>query len=183
MNGSQLPSEAFVVLIARHERRIRGYIATLVAFDQEAIDDLLQTTYLVAWRKLPGFRYEQPEPDEEAVRWMIAIARLETFNYLRQRKKRMPLSFSESLLNEIADVQEQDWDYFHARWRAFSGCVAKLDDSQKDLIRLRYGQSLSANEIGNRQGKKPNTVVATLSRIRKALDRCIQLTLKKEGFC
>lgn len=183
MKGSQLSPEAFVVLIARHERRIRGYIASLVAFDQEAIDDLLQTTYLVAWRKLPGFCYMQTEPDEEAIRWVIAIARLETFNYIRQRKKRMPVAFSESLLSEIADVQDQEWDYFQARWRAFSGCVEKLDSKQKDLIRLRYGLGLSAGEIGTRQGKRPNTVLATLSRIRKSLEKCILMTLKKEGIC
>ncbi|TWT75574.1 RNA polymerase sigma factor [Posidoniimonas polymericola] len=183
LTGSTLEPEAFVLLIARHERRIRGFIATLLPFDRDAVDDLIQTTYLVAWRKLAEFRYERETPDEEAVRWIIAIARFETFSHMRANKKHRYAELDEQLLGQIADVQSEDWGRFDARWRAFGSCVQKLEGSQREVIRLRYGLGLSLDEIGQRYGKLPNTIAARLSRIRRALEKCIGTSLQNEGYC
>lgn len=183
LGGATLDPEAFVLIIARHERRIRGFIATLLPFDRAAVDDLVQTTYLVAWRKLTDFRYQGDTPDEEAVRWIIAIARFETFSYLRASKKRRALEFDEELLGEIADTQADDWDAFDARWRAFTGCVQKLPEQQREVIKLRYGAGLSLDEIGKRHERPANTIAVRLSRIRKTLEECIRASLRNEGYC
>lgn len=183
MASSRLKPEQFVLLIAKHDRRVRAFIATLLPFDRDAVDDILQTTYLVAWEKLADFHYEAAEPDEEVVRWIIAIARLEAFTFLRSSKKHKHAGLSEAVLNRIADMQQHDWDHFEARWRAFTRCVEKLDKSQKELIQLRYGSGLNPTEIGARWGKAPNTVSVTMARIRKALEKCITANMRKEGYC
>ncbi|TWT36513.1 ECF RNA polymerase sigma factor SigK [Posidoniimonas corsicana] len=182
LTGSTLDPEDFVLLIARHERRIRGFIATMLPFDRGAVDDLIQTTYLVAWRKLPEFRFEGETPDEEAVRWIIAIARFETFNHLRSRKKVLHAEFDEELLVQVADEQASDWESFEARWRAFAGCVKKLEPFQQEVIRMRFGAGMSHKEIGERLGKLPNTIAARLSRIRRSLELCIGTSLESEGY-
>ena len=45
VSAASLPQEQFVVLIARHERRIRSFIAGLVFCDRDAIDEVIQSTY------------------------------------------------------------------------------------------------------------------------------------------
>lgn len=183
MAGKQLKPEQFVLLVSRHERRVRAFIATLLPFDRASFDDILQATYLVAWQKLDSFSYEAAEPDEEVVRWILTIARFEAFAYLRDTKKHKHSGLSEAVLNRIADLQLSDWDRFEARWRAFVNCVEKLDAPQKELLQLRFGAGLNHAEIGARLGKLPNTVSASMSRIRRALEKCINFALRKEGYC
>src|SRR5690606_28204662 len=70
VSGAGLSQEQFVVLIARLERRVRSFIATLVGGNRDAIDEIIQSSYLVAWRKLSSFTYLDSTPDEELVRWI-----------------------------------------------------------------------------------------------------------------
>ena len=86
MSAASLPQEQFVVLIARHERRVRSFIAALVSCDRDAIDEVIQSTYLVAWRKLDSFTYFDETPDEELIRWMCTIARFEVKEYSRRKR-------------------------------------------------------------------------------------------------
>ena len=72
------------MLIARHERRIRSFIASLVSCNRDAVDEVIQSTYLVAWRKLESFTYVDPTPDEELIRWMCTIARFEVKDFIRK---------------------------------------------------------------------------------------------------
>src|SRR5690606_33544215 len=58
-----LTSDQFVVLIARHERRVRSFIVSLAAGSADAVDEVLQATYLVAWQKLHSFSYVEATPD------------------------------------------------------------------------------------------------------------------------
>jgi RNA polymerase sigma-70 factor (ECF subfamily) len=182
VSAASLPQEQFVVLIARHERRIRSFIASLVACNRDAIDEVIQSTYLVAWRKLDSFTYMDSTPDEELIRWMCTIARFEVKDYLR-RQRTFHTAFDVSLIDRIADMQLAESDYFEARHEALSGCLERLEAGQRDLLNLRYGRNLSVKEVAARQGRQAGAVYTTLSRIRKALERCIQHTLRQEGYC
>jgi RNA polymerase sigma-70 factor, ECF subfamily len=182
MSAASLPQEQFVVLIARHERRIRSFIAALVSCNRDAIDEVIQSTYLVAWRKLDSFAYVDPTPDEELIRWMCTIARFEVKDFLRcQRDFRVP--FDERLIDQIADMQFAESDYFEARHDALAGCLSRLAADQRELLNQRYGRNLSVKEVAARQGRQAGAVYTMLSRIRKALERCIQNSLRREGYC
>jgi RNA polymerase sigma-70 factor, ECF subfamily len=182
LSAASLPQEQFVVLIARHERRIRSFIAALVTCNQDAIDEVIQSTYLVAWRKLDSFTYLDGAPDEELIRWMCAIARFEVKDYLR-RQRDFCVAFDESLIDQIADMQVAEADYFEARHEALAACLSRLAIKQRELLNQRYGHSLSVKEMAARQGRQSGAVYTMLSRIRKALERCIQNTLRLEGYC
>ena len=57
MSEKPLSADQFVVLIARHERRVRSFIATLTTCRSDVVDEVLQATYLTAWQKLDAFTY------------------------------------------------------------------------------------------------------------------------------
>jgi len=182
VSATSLPQEQFVVLIARHERRIRSFIASLVSCNRDAVDEVIQSTYLVAWRKLESFTYVDPTPDEELIRWMCTIARFEVKDFIRRRRD-FHVALDAGLIDRIADLQIAESDYFEARHEALAECLSKLAASQRDLLNLRYGHNLSVKEVAARQGRQAGAVYTTLSRIRKALERCIQNTLRQEGYC
>jgi len=101
VDAKPLDPDQFVVLFARHERRVRSFISTLVACRSDLVDDVLQATSLVAWQKLDTFSYTGNTPDEELVRWMCTVARFEVMN--ASRKKRSPMfDLDESTVEAIA---------------------------------------------------------------------------------
>jgi RNA polymerase sigma-70 factor, ECF subfamily len=177
-----LPQEVFVMLIARHERRVRSFIASLVSCDRDAIDEVIQSTYLVAWRKLHTFTYVDDRPDEELIRWMCTIARFEVKNYIR-RETAFRSAFGGDLIDQIADTQIEKSAYLEARHDALAGCLEHLAAGQRMMVTLRYGQNLTISELAARQGRPAGAVYTALSRIRKALEQCIQNTLRKQGYC
>lgn len=178
---SKLDTDRFGKIVERHEGRLRAFIATMVAFDPDAIDEVLQATWLTAWKKLDTFRHTKTEPDEEAISWMCSIARYETFSHLRRESKQRRFLFSEELINQIVELQSEESDYFEARRRALDSCVDKLAPKHRESIRLRYGMGLSMAEVAAIEGKQVNAATVGMARLRKSLERCVQLTLSREG--
>jgi RNA polymerase sigma-70 factor (ECF subfamily) len=182
VSAAPLPQEQFVVLIARHERRIRSFIAALVACDRDSIDEVIQATYLVAWRKLSSFSFVGERPDEELVRWMCTIARFEVKGFLRQQRA-YHRALDANLIDRIADFQIGNSDYFEARHEALANCLGRLPRRQRHMLNLRYGHNLSVAELAAREGRQVGAIYTTLSRIRKVLERCIRTSLRQEGYC
>jgi RNA polymerase sigma-70 factor (ECF subfamily) len=180
MSEKHLAQDQFVVLIARHERRVRSFIASLAACHGEMIDEVLQSTYLVAWQKLASFTYVGGAPDEELVRWMCTVARFEVMNYMRQSRSTR-LAFDSAVIERIADYELEHASELESRHDALRGCLEKLPSRQRDLLGLRYWRGLSIGEIANRLHQQANATYTALSRIRKALERCINQSLRQEG--
>lgn len=182
VSAAFLSQEQFVVLIARHERRIRSFIAALASCNRDVIDEVIQSTYLVAWRKLESFTYVQATPDEELIRWMCTIARFEIKDYIR-RERRFQRVFGDDLIDRIAEMQVERSDYFEARHEALARCLKRLMASQRDILNLRYGRNLSVKELAALQEREAGAVYTALTRIRQTLERCIRTTLRQEGYC
>jgi RNA polymerase sigma-70 factor (ECF subfamily) len=176
-----LTSDQFVVLIARHERRVRSFIVSLAASSADAVDEVLQATYLVAWQKLHSFSYVEATPDEELVRWMCTIARFELMSYSR-RYGSSRLAFDDALIAQIADVHAESSDYLESRHQALRGCIERLPTRQREMLGQRYWRGESVQELASSRGQEVNAVYTALSRIRKGLERCIRQSMRQEGY-
>jgi len=176
-----LTPDQFVVLIARHERRVRSFIATLATCKTDVVDEVLQSTYLVAWQKLASFSYVESAPDEELVRWMCTIARFEVMSYLR-RYGSSRLAFDARVIERIADVCLEHSDYLESRHQALKGCLERLPSQQRDMLSQRYWRGVSIKELAAQSGREVSAVYTALSRIRKTLERCIHRSLSQEGY-
>src|SRR5690348_13877386 len=92
-----ISEEEFVALTVRYERRVRLFIATLHP-ERGDVDEIVQDTWVVAWKKIQMFRYRGESPDEEFVRWLCTIARYEVLKY---RKKSVPrLVLNEQVIDQ-----------------------------------------------------------------------------------
>lgn len=182
MSTSGVEPDDFVLLLARHGPRVRAFIATLVGYDAEVIDEVMQSTLLIAWKKLESFRYHEESPAEELIRWVCTIARFEVLGYLRDRKRRQTLVFDESLVVELADLQDEKSEFLDARRTALRGCLKQLEPKQQEAIRMRYGVGLSMPEIATRQGRSVKAATVAMCRLRKALEKCILQALGREGL-
>ena len=175
-----LSPDQFVVLLARHERRVRGFIASLLTCRSDLVEDILQSTFLVAWRKLDTFSYGDETPDEELVRWMCTIARFETLNANRKGPTGQ-YSVDTAAIEAIAESHFDYMDGLEDRFEALKVCLERLPIHHRELLSLRYWQGLSVDEVASRLGRHLNAVYTSLSRVRKTLEQCITHSLRQKG--
>jgi RNA polymerase sigma-70 factor (ECF subfamily) len=171
--------ERFVTLIVRYERRVRVFVSTLHPKPAD-VDEILQDAWLVAWKKLDTFRYSGDQPDEEFVRWLCTIARYEVLDYRRKNATRLQLD--ERVIEELTALQFDKADYFEARHDALMKCIENLRARDKEIIRRRYQEDASVQDVANWIGRSIDAVYKSLNRIRTSLLACVERTLKREGY-
>ena len=91
-------NEVFVELLTLHQRRLYGFIYTLVPNTADA-EDLLQQTSLVLWQKFNEFDLNSSFPA-----WACRIAHFLVLNHLRE-KRRSRVVLSDELIARLAETR------------------------------------------------------------------------------
>jgi RNA polymerase sigma-70 factor (ECF subfamily) len=176
MESSDSSEELFVQLFARNERHLRGFVRSM-GLGWNEVDDVIQTTSLVMWRK-----WDQFDPDSDYMAWARVIARFEVLkarrNFARDRHV-----FRDDLMEMLADGAEGTFDISTAdRYReALSRCLQKLPEKSRDLISSAYHGNQTIRELAMDQGKSATAMYKVLDRIRKKLQVCIEDSLATDG--
>ena len=161
----------FSQLLTKSQRRIYAFNLTLIANRAEA-EDILQETNLILCRKAAEY-----DPDRHFLAWAFKIARFQTMAHMKTRS-RSPLVFQEDLMEKLSDDAE-NLDGFGSLQRALAQCMEKLTKRNRELIRIRYEQGMSLEDSAKELGKPKGTVSMALYRIRIALWRCVERTMKE----
>ncbi len=165
-------SEAFLRLYTREQFRIAGFVRSLVVDAAEA-GDVLQETSLELWRS-----FSQYDPNRDFANWAFGVARHQVLKHYRS-KRRDPLTFSQSMLNELADETAQLLTDEQPRFQALRDCVSRLTERQRALIRDFYSNGMSAGEIAKQWERNTHAVYNSLREIRKQLQSCIAMRLRQ----
>jgi RNA polymerase sigma-70 factor, ECF subfamily len=165
-------AEEFVFLLARHERQLGAYVMTMVPHPQDA-DDILQEAKVVMWRHFAKF-----ESGTNFGAWARKVAFHQVLAY-RKRKHRDRLDFSEEFLSAVADEAELGAPRLELRERALYDCIAKLPADQGEVLRLRYQDALSLDDMAARLGRTVCALYRQLSRVRQVLHECVTKTLSR----
>ncbi len=166
----QRDQDAFAELYRRLAPGIFDHILVLVG-DRGTAEDILQQTFLDAWRGLATLR----EPDR--VRgWLFGIARHLAQDHLRSRPVlAAPLEDAPELesrepgpetLAISGDAERLVWD-----------AAAALEPQHREALSLSLRQGLTYREIGDALGLRPARAGDLLVRAREALGRAVQLLL------
>lgn len=166
----------FVRQLTRCQPRLYAYIMTLVLNPHEA-DDVLQQANLVIWEKLDEFLGCR---DFGALACRVAYYQVLAHRRDQSRERRR-LLFDDELIESLATTAGGKTDAFHGYLATLRDCLAKLPDVQRDLVRRRYEPGGSVNGIAADRGDSPNSVSASLYRIRKALLECVRENLAKDS--
>jgi RNA polymerase sigma-70 factor (ECF subfamily) len=165
----------FVSQLVRHQRRIYAFIGSLV-HHQADIEDLYQQTCLVLWKK-----HDQYDGNREFFPWACGFAKHEVFNYLRKRDQRGRVYLSEQLLAEIAEEHLRAEAEGDARWAQLDACRAKLQETQRNLLRRCYEGTGAIKEIAADMRISPAALTMRLQRIKQAVLACIEKSLAAEA--
>jgi RNA polymerase sigma-70 factor (ECF subfamily) len=167
--------EEFLGLFSRNQSRVQAYIRSLVP-DATSADDVFQATSLVLWRSFATY-----DRDREFLPWALGVARHQVLMFWRTKRRDRHV-FSESLLTTLADEALERSAGAHDRQRALDACVEGLPPRQRDLIRMFYGENLSADEIATSWDRTVHAVYKALKVMRKSLLECVERQLAAEGL-
>ena len=164
-------SSLFVPLFTASERRLRAFIFGMVPSQQD-VDEIMQEVSIVLWKK-----FDQYEPGTEFIRWAYVVARYEVLMY-RRKKARDRLSFSEKLLEILANEYEEERDVLEDERLALDHCLRKLPDAEREFILTVYAKDMRINQIAESTGRTATSLYKRLNRMRKRLFDCVTMRVK-----
>lgn len=165
--------DEFLRRLLQHENDLRALVASVVR-DVHAREDVFQDVALTLWREAD--RYDPTRP-------FGAWARGVAVNLIRQyltRDRQFPAAFSPEVLQAVIDAFDRTEPEAPRRLRALEECRKLLRDQPRRLLKLRYGLRLSIDEVAGQTRQTRDAVYRALSRIRQALERCIERRLASE---
>ncbi len=166
--------EEFLGLIARHQRRLHLFVASLVPAAADA-EDVLQETNLVLWREFRTF-----EPGSNFSAWACTVALNQVLAW-RKKRQRDRLVFSDEFLSAVSQELIAAEEQLEERAAVLAGCVDRMPEHHREVLRLRYTESRSVEAIAARVQRTTEAVYRMLSRIRQALSDCASRTLAERG--
>ncbi|MGQ0723113.1 MAG: RNA polymerase sigma factor [Candidatus Eiseniibacteriota bacterium] len=156
---------AFGMLVRRHQRRVFGLGVRLLGTSHDA-DDLVQETFLRAWRALDRLDAERP-----VIPWLLRIATNRAMTMLSARGRRAAEVLDEDL---PAAGTRPDESAERAQLLArVSRALAALSDEQRIVLSLRASEGLSYLEIAAMLDVPVGTVMSRLARARETMRRMV----------
>ena len=167
-------SKQLVLLMTQHQRRIFGYIYTLVP-DRHDAEDLLQETSLVVCEKFEQFR-----PGTDFAAWACQIAYWEV-RRARQKFARAKVVFNQEVVDAISETAAELAPQMSARHEALAKCLQKLHPRDRELLLTRYEPGSGVEAAAQRTGRSLEAAYKALARLRKLLLDCVSHQLSTEG--
>jgi RNA polymerase sigma-70 factor (ECF subfamily) len=153
-------SERLELLFRQTFRRVMAYC--LRRTGEAAAHDAVAEVYAVAWRR----RRRLPAGDEEAVLWLLGIARLVLANQARSQRRWARLL---RRVAERADPDPPPADAPNDAGDGLAAALAQVSDADRELLRLTYWDDLSRQDIATVLGISVGAVDTRLHRARQRL--------------
>ncbi len=143
--------------------------AWLVVRDTHGAEDIFQNVALKAMTRDVRF-----ENEAALMSWAFITARREGIDWLRRHQRE-----TLCLDGEILALLEQEWqsEAAHpagAKVEALQDCLAAAPESARRLLKLRYFDGYSCEEVAARMGLGLNAIYKRVSRLHESLKDCIE---------
>lgn len=153
-------ADAFDGLVRRHIRSLYGFVYRMVGNDRATAEDIVQETFMRAWKHLDRF-----DPERSFRAWLFSIGRNAALDRLRRRRDIPFALFRDdqggNVLEETSGDDARSVDELLARAdadRTMRRALDRLSPDQRTLLDLRYRDDLSLAEIAQVFGIPYNTV-------------------------
>lgn len=164
------PHLAFTRLFVAAQPALHGFLISLV-HDTHAADDLLQELAERLWRKFGDYDASRP-----FIAWGIGFARLLAMEW-RRRQQRLPLPLDDETLDHLATAAAEEAPRHDERLDALRACLKKLTERQRNVLRMRYQESMPVAAIASSSNRTQMAVYKLLKHVHQTLLHCISETL------
>lgn len=170
--------EHFVEQVREHHAGLRGFVRAL-GVDPMWVDDVAQEAFIVAYNRLDEF-----DSEREFGPWLRGIARNLVINERRKsarRKRILSDNLTDVLLSTSSlpeEEEEEMGDRGLAKLNALKACISTLPEKSLKMMKARYEQESSAQDIAEEFEMKPPAVRKALERMRTSLKKCMDEKLE-----
>ncbi|MFB2555482.1 RNA polymerase sigma factor [Herbiconiux liangxiaofengii] len=152
---------AFEVLIRRHGGLMRAYANRVLGSNLE-VDDVVQETFITAWKKLPELA------DLAAVKsWLMRIVNRKAIDRIRARHDDRPILEWEGEIPAEQGPEKQA--EAQSQREHLKAALERLPEGQRQCWVMKEIGGFSYEEIAEELGVPPSTVRGLLARARKKL--------------
>jgi RNA polymerase sigma-70 factor (ECF subfamily) len=177
VNGERVRDEdhdRFLRLWTSAQASIAGYVTAVVS-DRHRSDDVMQNIAVAALRRFADYDGERP-----FIAWAMGIAKIEILT-ARRDQARAATRFRGPTVESLAMVWEELLSEADGRKQALGECLRGVSGRKRDLLALRYEQERPLAEIAVQLRMSAIAVRVALSRLRSALQACIERRLSAEA--
>jgi RNA polymerase sigma-70 factor, ECF subfamily len=142
-----------------------------------AADDVLQEALLVVFRK-----FDQYQEGSSMLAWCRAIVRIEVLRAKQRHQRERTLA--EHLLDDAIDAAFDEFQTAQRHdeaesWReALRGCLERVPQRGQSVLRERFVDESSYQQIGERLGMTIEAVRKALFRLKKQVRSCVETSLR-----
>jgi RNA polymerase sigma-70 factor (ECF subfamily) len=146
-------SEAsFRLLISTYQSRLYQHIRRMVGSHADA-DDVLQNTFVKAWKGLPKFRSES-----KLHTWMYRIATNESLTWIEKNKKRATVDIDSTHLYAVSDQHGPSAEEIQAKLKK---AMALLPPKQLAVFSMKYFEEMKYDDIAQVTGTSAGALKAS----------------------
>jgi RNA polymerase sigma-70 factor (ECF subfamily) len=137
-NGKE---KAFDYLVYSYKEMLYWHIRKIL-IDHDDSDDVLQNTFIKAWKGLDEFRGES-----KLYTWLYRIATNEAITFLNSKKRKSFIPFND-IKNELLGKLESDV-YFDGdeQQKKLQKAILQLPDKQRIVFNMKYFDDLKFSEM------------------------------------
>ncbi len=163
----------YIQLLAKHERRLRGYILPLVPNYADA-EDIAQDVKIRLWEQ-----FDRYDPAKDFGAWACTIAHYQIIAFRKKQSRRREL-ISSTAVEMVAKTLFAMSEELESSQRALADCVEKLPKDKRDLLTYYYSGKDTMRELAAKLGHTFDATRHAILRIRIALRECVQAKLREE---
>lgn len=171
MNQASDKHSLYIELLLGNRDPIYRYILAMVPHAADA-EDILQEASKLIWQK-----FEDYEVGTSFKNWALTIAHYKVLDYYRS-KQRNKVKFSSQTIHAISDyLTEHKKDDDDSELNILKGCMSKLAEKDRELIRQKYTQRITTKQLAVQFGRSVSGLYDTLARIHRMLVDCVHREL------
>jgi RNA polymerase sigma-70 factor (ECF subfamily) len=134
-------NKGFRLIVERYSPKLYWHIRRLVILHEDA-NDVLQNTFLNAWRNIGEFR------NESAIyTWLYAIATNESLALLNKRKKNATVSLDDISSFFVNSIEGSSWFDGDEAQIKLQNAILKLPEKQRVVFNLKYFEEMKYEDM------------------------------------
>ena len=165
-------NDAFTAIVARYSGRLYWHIRKMVIVHEDA-DDVLQNTFLKAWKGLETFKGEA-----QLYTWLYRIATNEAINFLNQKRDRQMVSLDDAE-NELSQSLYHD-AYFSGDelQLQLQKAILTLPEKQRIVFNMKYFDEMTYDDMSEILGTSVGALKASYHHAVKKIKEWFELRVE-----
>ena len=145
----------FSVIVDKYQRQLYSIIRKMV-IDHNDAQDILQNTFIKAWKNLSGFNRQS-----KLYTWLYRIAVNETMTFLNARKKRFLVPLSTQEYNLTEKLESDPWFDGDEAVKKFQKAILTLPNKQRIVFNMRYYEEMHYEQMSEILGTSEGALKAS----------------------